>query len=66
MVLLCNNNLLDLKKDHKLSCNKKKEIINKITIDNHKKFKIEDHNNTLYIKNNNNDTLIKKIQQSKN
>lgn len=42
MVLVCNGNLLDLKKNHKLNCNKKNEILNTLVIDNNKIFKIKD------------------------
>jgi len=71
MVLLCNNNLLDLKKNHKLNCNKQNDLINKITIDDGKKYKIENNNDLLYninnINNNNNiNILINKIKQPKN
>ena len=42
MVLICNGNLLNLKKSNKLNC-KRNEIFNTLVIDNNKLLKINDY-----------------------
>jgi hypothetical protein len=45
MVLLCNGNLLNIKKNHKLNCNRNNDILNTLVIDNKKILKIQQDNN---------------------
>jgi hypothetical protein len=75
MVLLCKGNLLNIKQNHKLNCNRKNEIFNTLVIDNNKVLKIQQDNSNFLNDNINNlnadiylikNTNIQKNEYTKN
>jgi len=70
MVLLCNGNLLNIKKNHKLNCNRNNEILNTLVIDNKKILRIQQDNEKFLNNNINNMNanayLIKKNEPTQN
>jgi len=63
MVLVCKGNILDLKKTHKLNCNRRNEIFNTLVIDNNKILKIKDQNIKFYTDNISNDSINKNLKK---